>query len=81
MCIDMHENDTIKEANCIWVIRKSIGLYAENDAEVINIMIYSQLCKDEETQSIWELEARKGWWKQTSFNSKIGVLMPLYFGL
>ena len=47
MCIDMHENDTIEEANYIWVIGKSIGLYARNDAEVINVLIYSQLCKDE----------------------------------
>ena len=47
MCTDMHENDTIKEANCMWVIGKSTSLYAENVAKVINVLTYSQLCKDE----------------------------------
>ena len=59
MCIVMHENDTIKEANCLWVIRKSIGLYAENDAEVINVLAYSELCKDKGSKHM-RVRSKKG---------------------
>ena len=34
------------------MIGKSIGLYAVNDAELINVLAYSQLCKDEDSKHV-----------------------------
>ena len=66
ICTDIYENNTIREANCIWGIGKSIGLYAENDAEVINTLTYFQLCKDEGLKNV-RVRGKKGLMEVSQF--------------